>query len=122
VTGTNQRKVAIIENDDAVRDSFRLLLEVTGYAVETFALAAGFLRSDIRDLACLICDHHLPNMTGLELVERLRSEGIAIPVLLITGEPSPTVTARAAELGIERVLTKPVNGEDVLDFIATKLS
>jgi CheY-like chemotaxis protein len=56
-----------------------------------------------KSFACLILDHHIPNMTGLELARRLRADGAVVPILLITGSPSPTI---AAELGIE-VLDKP---------------
>lgn len=64
----------------------------------------------------------MPHMTGLELVERLRADGIAVPVLLVTASPSPEIVARAAELGIDRVLEKPLLEEDVLDFINTHLA
>ena len=49
-------------------------------------------------LACLILDHHMPEMTGLELAERMRADGTGIPILLITGSPSPAIVARAAEV------------------------
>ena len=58
----------------------------------------------------------MPEMTGLELAERLRTDGAGIPILLITGSPSPAIVARAAELGI-RVLEKPPTEEDLLDFV-----
>ena len=59
----------------------------------------------------------MPEMTGLELAERLRADGSGISVLLITGSPSPAIAARAAELGVTRVLDKPPTEEDLLDFI-----
>jgi two-component system response regulator FixJ len=68
-------------------------------------------------LACLILDHHMPEMTGLELAERMRAGGAGIPILLITGAPSPAIVARAAEVGINWVLEKPATEEDLLDFI-----
>ena len=117
MTGAEQRRVAIVDDDAAVRDSLRFLLEVIGHPVETFASAAEFLKADKQHLACLILDHHMPEMTGLELAERLRADGSGIPILLITGSPSPAIVARAAELGINRVLEKPLTDEDLLDFI-----
>ena len=59
----------------------------------------------------------MPHMTGLELVARLRVDGAGISILLITGSPSPAIRARAAELGIARVLEKPPSDADPLDFI-----
>ena len=117
MTDIEQRRVAIVDDDAAIRDSLRFLLEVIGHPVETFASAAEFLNADIRSIACLILDQHMPEMTGLELAERLRADGSDIPILLITGFQSPAVIARAAELGIKRVLAKPRADEDMLDFI-----
>jgi two-component system, LuxR family, response regulator FixJ len=123
MTGFEQRKVAIVDDDAAVRDSLRFLLEVVGHPVETFASAAEFLNAEQQRLACLILDHHMPEMTGLELAERLRADGSGIPILLITGSPSPAIVARAAELGIYRVLAKPRAEEDLLSFVnASSLS
>jgi FixJ family two-component response regulator len=117
MTEAERRTVAVVDDDHAVRDSFRFLLEVIGYAVETFASAAEFLKANVQHFACLILDHHMPNMTGLELVERLRSNGSGIPILLLTGSPSPAIVARAVELDIYRVLEKPPSDEDLIDFI-----
>ena len=85
---------------EGVRDSLRFLLEVVGHPVETFTSAAEFLAAGPRDLACLILDHHMPQMTGLQLAERLHADGSSIPILLVTGLPSPALVARAAQLGI----------------------
>ncbi len=117
MTGIEQHKVAIVDDDPAMRDSLRFLLEVIGHPVETFASAAEFLKADIQSIACLILDQHMPDMTGLELAERMRADGSDTPILLITGASTPVIVARAAELGIHRVLAKPRADEDMLDFI-----
>ena len=67
MTEAERRTVAVVDDDLAVRDSLRFLLEVMGYPVELFASAAEFLQANVPDFACLILDHHMPNMTGLEL-------------------------------------------------------
>ena len=89
-----------------------------GTLLKSFASAAEFLNSDIKLHACLILDNHMPLMTGLELAAKLRADGAGIPILLITGSPSPAIRARAAELGINRVLEKPLADVDLLDFIS----
>jgi two-component system, LuxR family, response regulator FixJ len=116
MTEAEQRTVAIVDDDDAVRDSLRFLLEVTGYSVEIFGSAVEFLRTSVQHFACLILDHHMPEMTGLQLAERLHSDGAVIPILMITGSPSPAIVARANELGI-KVLEKPLRAGDLIDFI-----
>ena len=116
MTEAEHRTVAVVDDDQAVRNSLRFLLEVIGYTVQIFASAAEFLQANVRHFGCLILDHHMPNMTGLELAERLRAYGALIPILLITGSPSPTIIARAAGLGI-KVIDKPPSDEALIDFI-----
>jgi two-component system, LuxR family, response regulator FixJ len=118
MTDAMPHTVAIVDDDEAVRDSLQFLLGTAGHVTETFASAAEFLDAEMRHLACLILDHHMPHMTGLELLERLRDLGVGIPVALIAGSPSPAVAAQAAALGVERVLEKPLTEHDLLAFVA----
>jgi two-component system response regulator FixJ len=111
--------VAIVDDDDAVRHSLQFLLEVTGHKVATFASAAEFQKAELDKLLCLIVDQHMPGMTGLELAQWLRADGNDVPIMLITGLPSPTIHARAAELGIDEVLEKPPDEALLLAFIDT---
>jgi FixJ family two-component response regulator len=67
--------VAIVDDDEAVRHSLRFWLEALGHKVETFASVAEFLKAELEKLLCLVVDHHMPGMTGLDLAERLRTEG-----------------------------------------------
>jgi two-component system, LuxR family, response regulator FixJ len=116
-----QVRVAIVDDDAAVGDSLRFLLETVGHTAKTFESAAQLLAVDLRQIDCLIIDHHMPQMTGLELAAKLRTDGSDVPILLITGAPSPAVVMRAADLGIQ-VLEKPPSEEDVLAFIEERTS
>jgi two-component system response regulator FixJ len=111
--------VAIVDDDEAVRHSLRLLLEVIGHKVETFASVADFLKAELEKLLCLIVDHHMPGMTGLDLAERLRTDGNTVPIMLTTGLPSRAIYARAAEVGVDEVLEKPLDETLLLAFIDT---
>lgn len=113
--------VAVVDDDPAVLDSLKFLLEVMGYRVATYASAAAYLGNDLDDPACLIVDQHMPQMTGLELVQKLRNDGVNLPVLLITGSPSPAIVARAAQLGIVDVLEKPPEEADLVKFVSAAL-
>jgi two-component system response regulator FixJ len=113
----SQRTIAIVDDDRAVRDSLRLLLEVMGYPAATFESASEFLRSDMREVECLISDHHMPNMTGLELAERLRADGSDMRISLTTASPSQAIFARAAAFDIN-VLEKPCDDDDLVEFIS----
>jgi two-component system, LuxR family, response regulator FixJ len=117
MTEAERRAVAIVDDDYAVRDSLHFLLEVMRQPAETFGSAAEFLKADRQHFACVILDHHMPCMSGLELAERLRANGEGIPILLFTCSPTPSVVAHAVKIGIDRVLAKPPRAEDLLDFI-----
>jgi two-component system, LuxR family, response regulator FixJ len=109
--------VAIADDDDGVRDSLQFLLEAAGHKVEAFAAAADFPNGAHQHIACLLLDHQMPAMTGLELVQRLQLSGVAIPILLMTDATSPNLVTRAVALGIVRVLEKPMDGDDVLAIV-----
>jgi two-component system response regulator FixJ len=117
MTKNPTRVVAIVDDDSAVLDSLKFLLEVVGYPVATYASAREYLSDGATEHACMIVDQHMPGMTGLELVQRLRDEGASVPVLLITGSSSSAIIARAARLGVQKVLEKPPEEDDLLTFV-----
>jgi two-component system response regulator FixJ len=112
------RTVAVVDDDDAVRDSLRFLLESAGFSVASFGSAAQFLNeASLDDLFCLVVDQHMPGQTGLQLINSLRSQGARLPVALITGSPSADLVRQAGELGVARVLEKPLDDEVLLHFL-----
>jgi len=112
------RAIALVDDDAAVRDSMRFLLEIAGHRIQDYVSAGDFLaRCEIARVTGLILDHHMPMMTGLELAAQLRQQGWRFPILLITGSPSPAIVTRAAELGIEKVLEKPPSEAELLHFV-----
>ena len=114
----SHRLVAVVDDDDAVRNSLRFLLEIAGYAVASYGSAAQFLHeASIGELACLVVDQHMPEQTGLQLVSRLRGQGVTLPVVLITGSPSADLVRLARELGVAKVMEKPLDDDVLLDFI-----
>jgi two-component system response regulator FixJ len=117
MSDNQDRLVAVVDDDPAVLESLRFLLEVAGHQVATYGSAAQFLDDQHARSACLILDHHMPTMTGLELATRLRGDGIVTPIMLVTGALSPAISERAAHLGIETVLEKPLNETDLLRFV-----
>jgi two-component system, LuxR family, response regulator FixJ len=111
-------EVAVVDDDPAVLDSLKFLLELEGYRVNTYSSAGAFLADRVAAPNCLILDQHMPQMSGLDLAERLRRAGALVPVLLITGSSSPAILARASSLGVEKVLDKPFRDEDLLNFVS----
>ncbi len=114
---TPPRTVAIVDDDLAVLDSFRFMLELSGFHVLTYPSAAAFLESTDARPHCMLLDQHMPAMTGLELAAKLKADGIHIPIMLVTAAPSPTIAARAADLGIAEIFEKPPSEDDLIRFI-----
>jgi two-component system, LuxR family, response regulator FixJ len=111
--------VAIIDDDDDVGDVLRGLLETVGYQVETYRSASEFLtNAKPENLACLVIDQNMPRMTGLGLLQQLALRGVTTPSLLITGAHDQEVARQALELGVMRVLEKPITTSELLRFIS----
>jgi two-component system response regulator FixJ len=111
------RAVAVVDDDAAVCDSTRFLLETYDLEVQTYQSGAEFLR-DAPAIACLIVDYHMPGLNGLEVVSELHKRGSKVPtIIMITATTDPTVERLAAELGINQVLKKPLSHRVLLGAI-----
>jgi FixJ family two-component response regulator len=111
--------VAVVDDDDDVGEVLRGLLETVGYQVETYRSAREFLAdAQPSQLACLVIDQNMPHMTGLELLQQLAQRGILTPSLLITGAHDQDVARQALDLGVMRVLEKPIPTGELLRFIS----
>ena len=118
----NASIVAVIDDDNDVGDVLGGLLETMGYQVETYRSGMDFLSSAKLDrLACLVVDQNMPQMTGLQMIERLSQKGVNIPALLITGVHDPEVERKAASLGVMTVLEKPMSHHELLRFISVSV-
>ena len=116
--------IFVVDDDPAVRDSLRVLFEAVGRSVEDFSSAEAFLARAAfgRRDGVVVVDIHMPRMSGIELLENLRQSGNHVPVILVTGQPSAGITARAQAAGALAVLEKPFNGAEILRLVddATK--
>lgn len=118
-----RRVVAVVDDDAGVRESLRFLLQTAGHAVETYESGTRFLaEADPARLACLVLDHHMPRLAGLDLLARLRDRGVTTPTLLIVSTPAPAVGRRAAELGARVVLEKPLLSDDLLAWVEAAMA
>jgi FixJ family two-component response regulator len=109
MSGIEPDTIAIVDDDHAAREALEFLLNVLGRRPEGFASAADFLKSEWDRFACLILDHHMPVMTGVELARQLRAGESKIPILLISGDLTSDVAQKAANIGIDMVADKPVD-------------
>jgi FixJ family two-component response regulator len=103
--------IALVDDDDGVRQGIGALLRSLGYRVAAFATAEAFLKSEqLLDTSCLITDVQMPGMSGIELRALLKSKGHGIPVIVITAFPDERLRKRAMQLGAVSFLTKPFDG------------
>jgi two-component system, LuxR family, response regulator FixJ len=114
----SHRQVAVVDDDEAVRESLQFLLETAGFSVAAYQSASQFLNdATLANLICLVVDQHMPDQTGLQLVSRLRGQGATLPIALITGSPSPDLVRLARQLGVSQVMEKPLDDDLLIDFI-----
>ena len=117
MNGSGLRLVFVIEDDEAVLASTRTLLEASGFVVRTFANAEELLAAGTaKEAACIVLDHHLSGITGIELIETLRDEGLRTPAIIVTSNGTQ-LGVQAAKAGITAVLRKPLSGEDLEEWL-----
>jgi FixJ family two-component response regulator len=110
--------IAIVDDDQSVREGTRDLIEAMGFVAGTFDCAEKFLESKTMDAtACLIADVRLPGMTGLELQDRLVRSGKRIPTILITAFSKEKERVRALQASAVCYLTKPINEGELVACI-----
>jgi FixJ family two-component response regulator len=119
----DKKTIYLVDDDDAVRDSLSFLLESHGFDVSAFASVAEFEDAyRPNDKACLILDHHLPGVSGLEFLASPEGAALRIPVIVITGGADPSISARARALGVAAFLEKPVTETPLLAAIENALA
>lgn len=115
--------IVVIDDDDAVRDSVSTLLEAHGFSVQCFASGPEFLQSNFQGkTACLLLDYHMPDMTGIDLLNELKRRGFSYPTILITGLSDAMIQKRAEAAGVLEVLRKPTPHKVILDAVQHALS
>jgi FixJ family two-component response regulator len=112
-------KVFVVDDDDAVRDSLKILLEVHGIEVEDYRSTREFAHHYRRPRrGCLILDQHLPILNGVDFLKTPLGKNLGIPVILITGRGDPALEQQARQAGAAEFLHKPVSERDLLAAIA----
>jgi len=114
--------VAVVDDDESVRESLPDLLLEFGFAARTFASAEEFLASDCLDQArCLILDVAMPGMSGPDLQRELTRRGQKIPIVFITAHADASVRPGLLELGAVECLFKPFSETALLDALRAAL-
>ncbi|HEX8622038.1 MAG TPA: response regulator FixJ [Allosphingosinicella sp.] len=119
----NEAVVHVIDDDDSARESLEFLIDCAGMRVRGYPSALAFLDSiDRREHGCIVTDVRMPDMTGLELVARLKEIGVADPVIVITGHADVPMAIQAMKQGVADFIEKPFSDETILDSIRAALA
>jgi FixJ family two-component response regulator len=114
--------IAIVDDDESIREAIQSLLRSVGFRAKTFASAEQFLQSDqIENTACLILDVRMPGMSGLELQRRLMATQWHIPIVFVTAHGDEETRSRALQEGAVEFLLKPFSEEALLNALQAAL-
>jgi two-component system, LuxR family, response regulator FixJ len=115
--------VHVIDDDDAMRDSLAFLLGTANINTKTYNSAAAFLAvvADVRD-GCIITDVRMPEISGIDLLRRLKERKIGVPVIVITGHGDVPLAVQAMKIGAADFLEKPFDDEVLLAAVHAALN
>ena len=114
------RRIAVIDDDLRVLESLVNLLASFGYKAESYKSAEQFLESGtLARTSCIVTDVEMRQMSGLGLLQYLKSNNYTVPVIIITGKPSERAAAFYMENGAVGFFRKPVDGEALVELIAS---
>jgi two-component system, LuxR family, response regulator FixJ len=110
--------VAVIDDDEAVLDSLRMMLSRNDFEVCTFKSAEEYLaRRELEEPCCIVCDVRLPDMSGLELQAELQSRRSTVPIVVITGHGDISMAVSAVKAGAYDFLEKPFPPDRLIEAI-----
>jgi FixJ family two-component response regulator len=114
--------VAVVDDDDLLRDALRRLLKASGLGAVSFESAENLLNSGrLPEIACLIADVRMPGMSGLELQAKLKAERCRIPIIFITAHGDTKMRIQAMCDGAVEFLTKPFDNAVLLELVHAAL-
>jgi FixJ family two-component response regulator len=121
-SGKRTSLVAVVDDDDLLRNALRRLLKASGLGAISFESAEDLLNSGrLSEIACLIADVRMPGMSGLELQARLKTVRCAIPIIFITAHGDAKMRVQAMRDGAVEFLTKPFDNAVLLEIVHAAL-
>ena len=115
--------IAIVDDDEPLREALGSVLQAAGFAVANFGSAEDFLNSfDRENTACLILDVRLPGISGIELQRRIHEAGYSMPIIFVTAHGDDRLRDLLLKAGASAFLTKPVRSGVLLKEIRAAVS
>ena len=112
------RLVFVVDDDDSARSGIARLLRTAGHDVRAFASAEEFLDAfDPETFGCMVLDARMPGMSGEELQAELKTRGVQLPIIVVSGDDDPTTRRTAHRMNAAAFFRKPVDGSALLDAI-----
>jgi FixJ family two-component response regulator len=118
----NSGIIAVVDDDEPLREALGSVLKAAGFSVNTFPSAEDFLDSDRRNTSCLILDMRLPGMSGAELHRRLLDTNSTLPIIFVTAHGDASLRDLVMKTGASAFLNKPVRSDALLREIRTALA
>lgn len=110
--------LALVDDDAALLHAMTFAFETQGYMVSAYGNAEMALAAPLRsEWRCMVLDHRLPGMSGLDMLEQLRAQRMHVPTVLITSNPSVATRSRAAVIGVE-IIEKPILDDVLLERVS----
>lgn len=114
--------IHIVEDDAAIRESLKLLLETRGYDVAAFPSGEDLFAADGRACNCIILDVNLPGDNGFEVLAKMRARGLSTPAIFMSGRASAQMRNEAQRMQATAFFAKPVQPAELLSAIARATS
>jgi two-component system response regulator FixJ len=115
--------VHVIDDDEAMRESLAFLLDTSGLAARTYDSAVSFLEQlDDSQAGVIVTDVRMPEMSGLELVKRLKARDVGLPIIMITGHGDVPLAVEAMKAGVVDFLEKPFEEDSLLAAIRSAMA
>jgi two-component system response regulator FixJ len=119
---SDKGKVYVIDDDEAMRDSLRFLLESAAFDVKLFETAVGFLDAlPGLDFGCVVSDVRMPGLDGIELLKRMKAGHSPFPIVIMTGHGDVPLAVEAMKLGAVDFVEKPFEDDRLIGMIETAI-
>jgi two-component system, LuxR family, response regulator FixJ len=115
------RTIHVVDDDPAMRDSLRMLLEASGFVVRVFDSASALLTVSPGGIGCVLTDVRMPDIDGIALLRRLRDLGCRLPVIVMTGQGDIAIAVQAMKAGAVDFLEKPFGDDALFEAIGRAL-